>query len=175
MSFFYYDDKMRKYEGKLNFTPIIFHLENLFEISPNEDLLATLIGVAWYYCIEGNVNQTPIDYDWRLYLYKWKQYIDLGSEKFNGSEKFCYIAGYTLSLHGFYISESYKKNGLTLMKKCFEICEDKNLKIIAQNFLKNANKRNKGYIRIKNFENICKNLFPTNSMLDCYFKEIYNN
>lgn len=124
MSFFYYDDKMRKYEEKLNFTPIICHLENLFEISPNEDLLATLIGVAWYYCIEGNVNQTPIDYDWRLYLYKWKQYIDLGSEKFNDSEKFCYIAGYTLSLHGFYISESYEKGGWIYLTFIFAFCKE---------------------------------------------------
>ncbi len=174
MSFFYYDNIIRKYEEELNFTPIICHLENLFRISPNEDLLTTLIGASWYYYIEGNVNQLPVNYDQQLYLRKWKQYIEYGDKKFNESEKFCYIAGYTLSLHGFHIGKSYEKSGLILMKKCFEICTNKNLKIIAQNFIENEEiKINKKYKAIQNSQNICNELFPSNSMLDSYFKEMY--
>lgn len=174
MSFFYYDSIIRENEEKLNFTPIIKHLESLFQISSNVDILVTLIGATWFYHIEGNVNQSPIDYDWEFYQNKWKQYIDFGCKNFNDCEKFCYIAGYTLGLHGFYIGENYEKNGLTLMKKCFKICEDDNLKALAQNFIENAKINNYAkYITLDNAVNICKELFPNNSMLDMYFKEIF--
>lgn len=174
MSFFYYDSIIRENEVKLNFHPIIKHLESMFQISSNVDILVTLIGSIWLYLIEGNVNKSPIDYNWEFYLKKWKQCIDLGYKNFNDCEKFCYIAGYTLSLHGFYIGENYEKNGLPLMKKCFDICEDDNLKALAQNFIENAkiNKYAK-YKVLDNAVNICKKLFPNQSMLDMYFKEVF--
>lgn len=172
MSFFYYDSIIRENEEKLNFKPIIKHLESLLKKSLNIDILVTLIGSSWFYCIEGDVNQSPIDYVWDFYLSKWKQYIDFGFEKYSNNDKFCYIAGYTLSLHGLYISEEYEKNGLMLIKKCFEICEDNNLKTLAQNFIENENNYKK-YKPLKNSLIIIKDLFPNNSMLDIYFREIY--
>lgn len=171
MSFFYYDSKIRENEKKLNFTPVIKHLESLFQISPNIDILVTLIGTTWFYFIEGNINQSPIDYDWEFYQNKWKQYIDVGWENFNDYEKFCYIAGYTLSLHGFYINENYEQIGLTFMKKCFEISTTKEIKVLAEYFIQNAIKRKK--LNQSAINEACQNLFPTDSILDSYFKEIY--
>ncbi len=170
MSLFYYDNFLHEYETDLNYTQSLRYLENLYEKCGTVDILVTIIGNAWLYFIEGDVNKSPKEYDHQLYLYTWKKFVDLGKEQFSRNEKFCFIAGYTLCLHGFYLGEDYEKEGLSLIKTCLEISKNLNLRIIVQSFYENETKRKQKAI---NYKNICEELFPYGSMLDMYFKEIY--
>lgn len=166
MNFFYFDEKIKKYEKELDFSPVISYLEEIFNQKPSEDILVTLIGSSWYYLVEGDVNQSPQNYDWKYFLDKWKQYIDIGIAKFNNSEKFCYIAGYTLSLHGIYISPEYEKKGKQLMCRCAEIATTPQIVELSQTFIAKSCKYRK-----LDKQSIMA-MFPSESLPDKYFKEI---
>ena len=171
MSMFFYNDILRKYEDEMDYFPIIEYLENMLKKNNNPMILTTLIASLWYYFIEGDVNQKPKNYDWKKLLVKWKEYVDLSLKEYLDNEKTCFILGYTLDLHGFYIDEQYYKKGKELMRRCFEIATIKEIKTLAEDFLLNSKKKRQLNQNIIN--EACQKLFPTNSVLDSYFKEIY--
>ena len=171
MSIFFYNDIISKYEKESNYYPIIEYLESMSKKTKDDTILATLIGASWYYFMEGDVNQAPINYDWQKFLIKWKQYVDLSLEKYTDNEKICFVLGYTLDLHGFCIDESYCKKGKELMKRCFEITTTNEIKILVERFLLNPKKQKA--LNQSKINDACKKLFPTDSILDSYFKKIY--
>ena len=82
-----------------------------------------------------------------------------------------FISGYTLSLHGFLISEEYERKGYDYMRKCYSITDDSMLKQLANNFL--LNQDSPQYIHVANGSYISKKLFDGQSLLDAYFREMY--
>lgn len=169
MSLFYFDEEMNEYERKLNFNPIIYMLENKFKKNKDSTTLATIIGCSWYNFIEGSVNQTPYNYDSDFLLNKWKEYVDIGINNFSNYADVCLITAYTLNLHWFYLGKEYEKIYPDLYKKSIEIGRDNNVGQLASYFLKH-----KLYTQIDNSKLICQDLFPTESILDKYFREILN-
>ena len=174
MSLFYIDENVLNYEKELNFNLVIDFLEKRFEIKHNIDLLVSLIGNSWYYFIEGNVNQTPIEYDSDKFLSKWKKYIDIGLNEFSEDPTFCLIAGYTLMLHGFYIDPSYEKLGVQLLEKCSKSSTNSNLLRLSKYWLFNQNPKKYKLDKKINLNIICQSLFNSNTLLDKYFNEILN-
>lgn len=168
----FFDADIGVYEDELNFAAAIEYMEKIFNSIQRDDLIATLVGTSWYYLVEGDVNQSPKDYKWEYFLSKWKQYIDIGLELYPDSERFCYIAGYTLSLHGIYINSEYEKKGLQLMSHCEEVAISPAIKRLAQIFIEKS-KRKKVTLSAQEKE-IIQELFPSESMLDNYFKQIVN-
>ncbi|HBF86448.1 MAG TPA: hypothetical protein DDW54_02075 [Clostridiales bacterium] len=171
---FFFDDKIKQYEQIMDYDTLLLYLEEIFWNDPNE-ILPAIIGYAWYFSIEGNVNVSPKQYNYQTYLNIWKKYIDIGLEHFTINPVFDFIAGYSLSLHGMYLDfafeRKYEKEGLKLMKKCVELSKDISLGKVAENFLINAKSRKR--VPLENGDKICKELFNGDSVLDKYFSEIY--
>lgn len=163
MSLFYFDEKIEYYEQKLDYSPIIQYLEDLYLSTGDEQKLITLIASAWYYMVEGDVNQKPINYNWKYLQSKLKFYIDLGLKTLIEDERFDFVIGYILDLHWMYLGDEYNGLGLKLMQKCNDVCKNNCIKALVLNFLKKINILDNHTI---------KALFPTNSELDKYFYSI---
>ena len=171
MELFYYDDKIKKLEQELDYLPVITYLEKLYSMDCKTQYLITLIASAWYYLIEGDVNQIPKNYDSKYLKAKWNQYIDIGSKTSHKTQEYCYVAGYTLSLHWMYLGKEYEHKGNEFMQKCYDAISNKNLIALAQNFLDNSVPGSR-YKKLRNARQICATLFPSDSKLDDYFRKI---
>ena len=171
---FFYDDKIKKYERQLDYNALLQYLEQIIDTNQNE-IIPTIIGYAWYFSVEGDVNVQPKQYNYESYLKIWKKYIDIGIERYSENVVFHFIAGYTLSLHGIYLDafygEPYEKKGIALMKKCFQISNGTLVGKLAENFL--LNEKAKKYIYMENAKVLCDQLFNKGSLLDSYFRAIY--
>ena len=164
MSLFYSDDTILDFERRLDYSSVIEHLENLYRTTHDTQIFVTLIASAWYYLVEGDTNQQPLNYHWEYFHSKLKYYLDIGLRDYTSDERFDYVAGYLLDLHWMYLGASYEGIGLELMRKCSEISEDERIKALALSFLKND--------KLSNPETVVKMLFPSNSELDTYFSYV---
>lgn len=172
MQIFYYDKVIEDYEMKSKYKLVITHLENLYKENSTAELICSLIGYSWYYLIECDCLNPS---EWQFFLDKFHYYIDLGLDKFIDNNKFCFVAGYTLDLHGFYIDKAYEQKGIVLMNKCIELSKNKYLKLLACYFVDNAKKSRLKKIRLKKEDkHYLFLLFPNNSMIDVYFREIFS-
>jgi len=171
MSLLYYDEKMNKHEKKLDYLPIVIYLEELYNAKNETQYLVTIIAHSWYYLIEGDVNQSPVNYSWEIFHDKWKYYVDLALKNFDNHSEICFIVGYTLYLDWMYLGKQYENRGIQLMQICYEKATDEKLQALAKNFLDNC-PPNKKYKRLENAEQICAKLFPSDSELDNYFRKI---
>lgn len=166
MGLFYFDKEIQEYEQRLDYSPVIQHLEKRFDETRDIKSLVTLIASAWYYLIEGDVNQKPINYDWNYFLSKWKKYIAIGLEKYVNSTEVCYIIGYTLSLHWMYLGEIFEQKGIELIKNCLTIKENENISMLAECFLSKEKLKDSAVIN---------KLFPSKSEIDTYFRNVLNS
>ena len=131
---------------------------------------------SWYYLIEGGVESGKYEKDiCTLGLALWKKYIDVGRDIFRENPYFNFIAGYTLSLHGFYLDIEYKTNYRNdwemFMRKCKNISDGLPISLLAENFLLNNNR--KKYIKHTVDVSSIRQLFSNGSLLDNYFRELY--
>ena len=170
--FFYFDEKVKAYEEHFQWDKSLIYLETLYLQNPEIPILNALIGYSWLYFVEGpiisgeyedDVNTLPLEY--------WKKYVDVGMDIARNNPYFNFIAGYTLSLDGYYLGSTYEQLGNLLMKICMEITDDLKLKDLANNFIKNTS--SKEYMPVSNGDVICSRLFYGGSLLDQYFCEIY--
>lgn len=166
MSLFYFDEKIQYYEKRLEYSPIIEYLEDIYNSTNDSKIFITLIACSWYYMIEGDVNQNPINYNWEFFQFKLKYYIDIGLKNYTNNERFDYVAGYILYLHWIYLGGEYEGIGWKLIQKCSEISKDRNIKILALHFLKQNKLSDVNLIKI---------LFPSKSELDQYFRLILSS
>lgn len=164
MGLFYFNDTIEKYERELDFINVIKELEKEYRKTKSIDVFNTIIADSWYFYIEGDVNQTPKNYDWKFLFNKWREYIEIGLKNYFNNDKFCLIAGYTLILHGFEINERYEKKGLELLQKCANNSTDNNIKRLAEYFVNNENG-----ITDTIEPTIIKKLFDNKSIIDNYF------
>lgn len=172
MSLFYFDDKLESYESSFQWDQALEYLQDLFVHNDSIPLLNSLVGFSWLYLTEGPVISQKFEDDPSvLPLAVWKKYIDFGILTASSNPYFNFIAGYTLSLSGLYISSEYESMGTTLMMKCSHLAGDKPLKELADYFL--INEESTKYIPLTNGKAICQKLFGGKSLLDRYFSELY--
>lgn len=171
MALFYFDEYVKEREAIGDYTPVIERLESIYTATAKAETVTSLVGYSWYYLIEGDVNTATVNYDYELHLKKFKQYIDIGLEKFSDDEGFCFTAGYCLDLHGFYLGEEYERKGKELMKKCLQSSRDGALGCLAEIFLSDGKKKKHDEQRINA---AVAELFPSGSLLDKYFRQIFS-
>ena len=167
MCLFYYDEDLYEAEKRQDLVAAINILLKKAESENNAKNLSTLLINAWFYYMEGDVNTSPISYDADLFKSVWKSSIDRGLKEFSNSDCFCFAAGYTLNLHGFYFDLEYESLGYGLMEKCRSLTLDDRLLGIANYYLENKkfHYKNRDYY---------KTLFSNNSIIDKYFCEMIN-
>ncbi len=174
VSLFYYDKVLLAYEASFQWDQALEHLEKLFLKKKEIHVLYSLIGFSWFYLIEGPVVSKKYANDPNTKaLDAWKKYIDAGILEVCDDSYFCFIAGYTLSLHGFYINEEYEKKGNRLIQACLNSTSDALLRQLAENFM--MNERSIHYIHVKDGKSICERFFNGKSLLDGYFNRIYDS
>ena len=173
MVIFYYDKTIETYEKNFNYQAIIDYLKCLFTRDKKEEFLTSLIGYTWFFLVEGEVINDIRD--WNQRLSEFKYCIDLGLSYYNYSDRICYITGYVLDLHGFYLGNDYENKGLSLMRRCVVESKNDNIRRIAEYFIKNAeSNKSQKHNSPENIAKIVCELFPSKSILDLYFKIIYN-
>lgn len=169
MEIFYYDEEIERLEKQLALNEAIRYIEQKFIQDKREDQLCALIGMSWYYFIEGEVNQNPKDYDWKELLDCWEKYVTLGLTEYSDCQAVQWIICYTLSLHG----EIYLSTTLCIQSK--EI-----LQTLAQNTLSPTMKILVDYV----LHSVCSlsddakkivvvEVFKSSSILDNYFREMF--
>ena len=167
MNLFYEDLTLSELEKKLDYSSIIKVLEKKFSVNEDVKIINSLVAYSWFFFIEGDVNQKPLNFDPNFFLAKWKYFIDKGLEKFADESLFCLIAGYTLKLHGFYISSEYEFLGSKLLNKCVRLSSNNDIKELASYWLKDSKKSKK-----ININSIAYSLFDGNLLLNKYFVDL---
>lgn len=173
MGIFYYDEMLSSFESNYLWDQALGYLEKLYIERKESKIINALVGFSWFYLIEGPIVSKKFEDDQnRMALNTWKKYIDLGIIESSEDPFFNFIAGYTLSLHGFYISEEYEKKGNQFVKTCLKLTKNTLLQQLAENFL--INEYSNQYKPLKNGKEICEQFFNSESLLDKYFYEIFN-
>lgn len=168
---FYFDNNLKQYEKSYQWGMALNYLEDLYSKTKRVDVLCSLIGFSWYYFVEGGCISGNRNEDDNGELECWKKYINIGINEFSNIDTINFISGYTLSLHGFFISTKYENLGIDLIKNCFNLTHNSCLKALSDNFLNNYYKK-----RIHKLAHpllVLNQLFFGESLLDQYFKEIY--
>ena len=138
MGVFYFDEMLQAYEGLYQWDQALNYLEELYLERIDRRILYSLIGFSWFYLIEGPVVSKKYANDQNtMALNIWKKYIDIGTLEAYEDPFFNFIAGYTLSLHGYYINEEYEKKGNLFIKNCINLSNNVLLQQLAENFLNN--------------------------------------
>ena len=138
MGVFYFDEMLLAYEGLYQWDQALNYLEELYLERIDRRILYSLIGFSWFYLIEGPVVSKKYANDQNtMALNIWKKYIDIGTLEAYEDPFFNFIAGYTLSLHVYYINEEYEKKGNLFIKNCINLSNNVLLQQLAENFLNN--------------------------------------
>lgn len=169
MNIFYSDENIRKKEKELDFKSVIEILEEKFNATNEPIYLTTLIGYTWYFYIEGDIISQSTDYSWKYFLEKWKYYISLGLQNFDTDANVCWIIGYSIYLHWIHLGPKYQDVGPEMLELSYTLLQNNQLKSITYCIKENVAVSSLG-ISVNDLE-----LFPTNSILDSYFKEIFTS
>ena len=177
MSIFYVDKQLLEFEHNCAWDEALEYLANLYNESPSPNLLCTIIGCSWYYLIEGPVEEGSYNLDTcKNAMDIWKKHVDIGLFLYSMNPYVSFIAGYTLTLHGFFLDaeyeESYEAKGLSLMRKCLELSDGLSLRKIVEHFLKNE--KSKKLLYLQNGKNLSQDLFGEDLLIEKYFREIYS-
>ena len=171
---FYFDVNLKNYESEFSWDKALLYLEDLFLSNPSYNKLNSLVGFAWYYLIEGPVDSKKYEKDENVIaLDIWEKYLRIGVEQYLNVPSFCFISGYSLLLHGFLIEEyksNYKQFGLDLLKKANK-STDCCLKEIVNLVLEYQKQKKYKSLTVK--REVLQQLFPGESLLEKYFKELY--
>ena len=171
---FYFDKNIKRFESEYSWDKALIYLESLFLKQTDKSILDSIVGFSWYYLIEGPIVSKKYDKDKNLLaLDFWKRYLKIGLNNYKEDPAFCFIAGYTLLMNGFYIDE-YNTNseliGIALLKKAANTT-NVNLKELVNLILKIH--RQKKYEPLKMNKKTLDKLFNHDSLLEQYFKELY--
>lgn len=172
---FYFDVNLKNFEAECSWDKALLYLENLFLSIPTYDKLNSLVGFAWYYLIEGPIDSKKYEKDENIVAIDiWKKYIDVGLEQYPNNSGFCFIAGYSILMHGFYLDEykmNYQQVGIELLNKAIHSA-DKNLQEVVNVILKHSKQRKYKPLKVK-YE-VLEQIFHGDSLLEEYFKELYS-
>jgi len=172
MSLFYFDDNIRKHEKELDYSPIITYLEDLYLSEKEVQYLTTLVAYARHFYEGGDDDDLdPVNYDADFLFSKWKHYFELGMKEHIDSPEFCFVAGYVYYKGQFIYETPYdEKRASYLMKRCFELSKNKSMKALAKHYIEVFCPEYR-FHGMENAEEICEELFPSDSVLDEDFRE----
>lgn len=175
---FYYDSVLKENESNFDWEKALKYLDLLYVKKHSEQIAATIVGFAWYYFIDGAVESKSYNLEsCQIGLDYWKKYLDIGFKEFYDDPSFCFIAGYTLALHGFFIdggtNADQEELGYSLIKKCQQTTDNDTLKDVSACFLKRRWVKKIVSSGLK--EDRLKLLFDTDSLIDKYFIRIFSN
>ena len=168
---FYFDESLKKYESEYLWDNALQYLDNEFKGQPTCQKLNSLVGFSWFYLLEGPVESKKYEKgESSLALHMWEKYLEIGLESYRDMDDFCFIAGYTILLHGFYTNK-YKYNHKQLGRNLLKNIKDSNLTEIVKVVL--DMEKQKRYHPLKVKDGIVDKLFAGDSLLDNYFQELY--
>ena len=172
---FYFDVNLKKYETEHSWDKALLYLESLYLNQPTCDKLNSLVGFSWYYLVEGPIDSGKYDKDENcIALDIWKKYLRIGFENHFDNPSFCFIAGYSLLMHGFYIEEystNCEKVGLNILNKINDSNETNLKEVVGIIF---EYQRQKKYRPLKIKQEVLNQKFKSESLLEQYFKELYS-
>lgn len=172
---FYFDNTLQKLEAEHSWDKALIYLEDLFVVKNDITILNSLIGFSWYYFVEGPFISSKYGKDeGELPLVTWEKYIKIGMDNFANDCRFCFVAGYTLLLHGFFIKayqQNYKSIGLELLKSSANTT-DTYLKELVDTIINLEH--SKKYVKSEVSITALSNLFSQNSLLEKYFKDMFS-
>jgi len=162
MQLFYCDKTILNYERKGLYRNIIEYLENSLDKTKN---LPTLVAYTWYLYCEGHFINDEVSSDWEYYLKKWKEMLSLADIFYKKSPQLSFICGYTLEITGMVLAKDLTYE--SKIKNFYDVCKDskdKAFKAMTEYVTSN---------RKTSFSNkYLQELFPNNTILDNYFKEV---
>lgn len=161
---FFYNNEIQHYEKKNCCNDIIFCLEHIYHEQKNDKVLSTLVGYLWYFLIEGDVNQSFQNYNWKFMHDKLNEYLNIGFISFSKSPIFCFTSGYILLLHWMSINVKYEHKGKSLLLEIIKMGTNNELNELSAYILSNK----KDTID----RELINTLFPTSSILDRYFQDV---
>lgn len=166
MSLLYFDASIQEFEKKKDFVAAINYLEKMFYEKKEVKILISLVAYSWYYFIEGGFLKKNISGDELDFLSNsWEKFLILGKEIMADDLEFCLIAGFITKLHGFCIDIfNYEEQGLLMLQNSVQKSKDPNIIVLANYFISHE--------KSKNFDEISKSMFPSESLVDEYFKSI---
>ncbi len=172
---FYFDEALRGYEENFQWIMALNYLEEKLFEKFDWSILNSLVGFAWFYYIKVKENNQSDTRQGEDIMRVWKKYVDYGIDTML-NPYFAFIAGYTLTLHGFYLDDKfqgeYQIKGEMLIYKCLDLAEGTRLKKFASHFLKMNNV--KKYVPLKADNKILQKLFGSESLLGQYFIKLYS-
>lgn len=171
---FYFDGNLKRYEAEYSWDKSLLYLERSFQEEPTTEKLNSLVGFAWYYLIEGPIDSKKYGNDENIIaLDIWEKYLDVGFKQYFSSPGFCFVAGYSLLMHGFYLEKykiNYQQVGIELLNKAIDFA-DKNLQEVVNVILKHLKQRKYKPLKVKH--DVLEQIFRGESLLEGYFKELY--
>lgn len=172
---FYFDNTLQKFESEHSWDKALIYLEDLFVVKNDITILNSLIGFSWYFLVDGPLLSGKYEKDEsELPLVTWEKYIKIGMDNYANDYRFCFVAGYTLLLHGFFIKayqQNYKSIGLELLKSSANTT-DIYLKELVDAIINLEH--SKKYVKPEVSITALNNLFSQNSLLEKYFKEMFS-
>ena len=172
---FYFDGNLKKYEADCSWDEALLYLEDQFLKFPTCEKLNSLVGFSWYYLVEGPIDSGKYENDENsVALDVWKKYLGIGFREYFNDPRFCFIAGYSLLLHGLYIEEFRNNHELVAIEFLTKASNSNacNLKAVISVILEYQ--KHKKYKPIKIRQEILSQIFPGESLLEKYFREIYS-
>ena len=168
---FYYDCALADCEKHHKINELLSRLRRLYRTKNDVRVLNTIMAYSWYFAVSHEYDKEE-DYDCDKLTSLWNSCIDIGIKDFCDDPCFNFLAGYTLGLHYIYIGAYRRdeKEYLKFMAKAAQQSADLKIKLLAENFI--ANEKNHTYIYLNDNE-VVYSLFPSDSLLDIYFRQIY--
>lgn len=163
-SIFYYDNALQEYERQHMSNNIIYYLEDKYKQNHDEKLFSTYIAYLWYFFVEGDVNVDFVDYNWEFFYLRIKKAMVFGLENLTCSDRLCFVMGYILSLHWMNIDANLENKGDELLKKALNMSTDTSLRDLTSYIIQQRK-------TILNVDDV-RRLFPNESLLDIYFREV---
>ena len=164
MQIFYCDDKILDLEKTENFKHLIKYLEA--EAPLSEENFSAQIAYSWYLYCEGDFIDQHVSDEWKFYQNKWIEKIRVAINKYQDYPKISLIAAYSLEISGMDIKDltDYEETAKKFYELSRKKSEDKNLSKLID-FLSSHRK-----VHLE--ENVIKNLFPNDTLVDKYFSEV---
>ena len=162
---FYFDEVLRDCEAGFQWDRALTHLEALYAGGRDRSVLCSLIGFSWFYLVEGPVVSRRYGDDPNSHALRvWKRYLDVAAREAADDPRVLFLAGYTLSLHGFWIDAAHEQTGHSYMERCARMADEPLLQQLAEHFLQNE--RACKYTPLQNGPAIAAALFPGDSLTD---------
>ena len=165
MQILYYDKTIEKLESQEKYKELFQYLETL---PFSDSVFATQIAYAWYLYLEGQFVTEEVSNDWAYYLDKFIEKIKYAVENLKSYPIVCLMVGYTLHISGMIIAEYVNFNYEIESKKFYQLClansKDDKLTALCEYLV--------SYNKIKPPKSYVNLLFPNNSLMDSYFKDV---